>query len=309
MITATVLTALVRGAIGGGLAGNWMRAWRGTRPGTASFVPPPPQYVADCMGALERFLHKEGDGLPVVVRAALAHVPFETIHPFLDGNGRVGRLLITFLLCHRGVLREPLLYLSLYFKQQREEYYGLLDRVRTTGGWEAWLSFFLDGVRETADGADPFRSESRQAPALRSSSASSAALQVRSQRHCAVVLLIACGEDEGHRAAPQVLLDPADRLRVGIQLRPITPHELLPARAVVAEPLAQFGAGRHVLEPEICGRFLLAQPPGPQALHQDAQAVFAGRRFIDAFQADAAPAHGVVERNAGRRRAASSGAR
>jgi Fic family protein len=105
------------------------------------------------MGALERFLHTEEDGLPVLVRAGLAHVQFETIHPFLDGNGRVGRLLITFLLCHAGVLRDPLLYLSLYFKQRRQDYYALLDLVRREGDWEAWLSFFLEGVRVTAEGA------------------------------------------------------------------------------------------------------------------------------------------------------------
>ena len=105
------------------------------------------------MGELERFLHAKEDGTPVLLRAGLAHVQFETIHPFLDGNGRVGRLLITLLLCHAGVLREPLLYLSLYFKQHRLAYYDLLDEVRRTGDWEAWLAFFLKGVRETAEGA------------------------------------------------------------------------------------------------------------------------------------------------------------
>lgn len=118
-----------------------------------AFVPPPHTAVADCMAQLERFLHTRGDGLPALVRAGLAHVQFETIHPFLDGNGRVGRLLITFLLCHTGMLREPLLYLSLYLKQNRTMYYDLLDRVRRTGDWEAWLAFFLDGVRQTAEGA------------------------------------------------------------------------------------------------------------------------------------------------------------
>jgi Fic family protein len=105
------------------------------------------------MAALEHFLHAENDGLPVLVRAGLAHVQFETIHPFLDGNGRVGRLLITFLLCHAGVLREPLLYLSLYLKQHRRTYYELLDRVRRDGDWEAWLAFFLQGVKQVAEGA------------------------------------------------------------------------------------------------------------------------------------------------------------
>ena len=129
---------------------NWIG---GTRPGNALFVPPPHTAIDDCMGALERFLHAGDDGVPVLVRAALAHVQFETIHPFLDGNGRVGRLLITFVLCHAGVLHEPLLYLSLHFKQHRATYYELLDRVRREGDWEAWLAFFLDGVRQTADGA------------------------------------------------------------------------------------------------------------------------------------------------------------
>jgi len=129
---------------------NWIG---GSRPGNAVFVPPPPHLVANCMGALERFLHDEGSELPVLVRAGLAHVQFETIHPFLDGNGRVGRLLITFLLCPSAVLREPLLYLSLYLKQNRATYYELLDSVRRDGDWEAWLRFFLEGVRETAEGA------------------------------------------------------------------------------------------------------------------------------------------------------------
>jgi Fic family protein len=128
---------------------NWIG---GTRPGNAHFVPPPHTAVEDCMAALERFLHAD-DGLPVLIRAGLAHVQFETIHPFLDGNGRVGRLLITFLLCHAGVLREPLLYLSLHFRQHRPTYYELLDRVRRDGDWEAWLEFFLEGVRVTAEGA------------------------------------------------------------------------------------------------------------------------------------------------------------
>jgi Fic family protein len=129
---------------------NWVG---GTRPGKALFVPPPHQEVEECMAALERFLHDEKPALPVLVKAGMAHVQFETIHPFLDGNGRVGRLLITFLLCHAGVLREPTLYLSLYFKERREEYYRLLEEVRRTGDWEKWLAFFLDGVRQTADGA------------------------------------------------------------------------------------------------------------------------------------------------------------
>ena len=129
---------------------NWVG---GSRPGNAVFVPPPHTAVPDCMASLERFLHAEDDRIPTLVRAGLAHVQFETIHPFLDGNGRVGRLLITFLLCHAGVLQAPLLYLSLYLKQHRAVYYELLDKVRQTGDWEEWLAFFLEGVRVTAEGA------------------------------------------------------------------------------------------------------------------------------------------------------------
>ena len=129
---------------------NWIG---GTRPGNAFFVPPPHLAVPDCMADLERFLHARDDGLPTLVRAGLAHVQFETIHPFLDGNGRVGRLLITLLLCEAGVLSQPLLYLSVYFKRHREMYYELLGRVRRTGDWEAWLDFFLQGVQETAENA------------------------------------------------------------------------------------------------------------------------------------------------------------
>jgi len=129
---------------------NWIG---GTRPGDARFVPPSHLAVPECMAALERFLHAEDNRLPVLLRAGLAHVQFETIHPFLDGNGRVGRLMITLLLCHANVLREPLLYLSLHLKQHRARYYELLDMVRRDGDWEAWLEFFLDGVTQVGDGA------------------------------------------------------------------------------------------------------------------------------------------------------------
>jgi Fic family protein len=126
---------------------NWIG---GTRPANALFVPPPPEKVIECLGELEKFLHDRSTH-PVLVRAALAHVQFETIHPFLDGNGRLGRLLITLMLCEDGVLREPILYLSLYLKKHRSIYYDLLQRVRERGDWEAWLEFFLDGVAETAE--------------------------------------------------------------------------------------------------------------------------------------------------------------
>jgi len=129
---------------------NWIG---GTRPGNAAFVPPPPDLLMECMGALEKFLHQERTDLPPLIRAGLVHVQFESIHPFLDGNGRLGRLLITFLLCAAGALREPILYLSLFFKTNRQTYYDLLMRVRETGDWEAWMEFFLTGVREAADQA------------------------------------------------------------------------------------------------------------------------------------------------------------
>ena len=129
---------------------NWIG---GRRPGNAFFVPPPDTHVQDCMADLERFLHAEDDGLPTLIRIGLAHVQLETIHPFLDGNGRVGRLLITLLLSSSGILQDPLLYLSLYFKEHRSYYYDLLNEVRLKGDWEAWLAFFLEGVRITAEGA------------------------------------------------------------------------------------------------------------------------------------------------------------
>jgi Fic family protein len=126
---------------------NWIG---GTRPGNATFVPPPPERLMECLDSLEKFLHDEDQKLPLLVQLGLIHVQFETIHPFLDGNGRLGRLLITLLLCARGALHEPLLYLSLYFKTHRARYYELLQRVRTDGIWEEWLEFFLEGAEATA---------------------------------------------------------------------------------------------------------------------------------------------------------------
>ncbi len=124
----------------------------GTRPGNALFVPPPPGEVAEALAKLDQWLHSQ-DKLPPLIRAALAHVQFETIHPFLDGNGRIGRLLITLLVEHWKLLDSPLLYLSLAFKRHREEYYRRLGAVRTAGDWEGWLRFFLDCVKEAADDA------------------------------------------------------------------------------------------------------------------------------------------------------------
>lgn len=126
---------------------NWIGA-AGCTLSTASFVPPPPHLLLPLMGNLERFLHD--DELPPLIHAGLAHAQFETIHPFLDGNGRVGRLLITFLLCQRGILSRPLLYLSHFLKQNRTEYYDRLQAVRTHGAWEDWLLFFVRGVRDVA---------------------------------------------------------------------------------------------------------------------------------------------------------------
>lgn len=129
----------------------------------ASFVPPPPLEMDAAMDDLERFLN-DADGLPPLVHAAIAHAQFETIHPFLDGNGRVGRLLITLLLAHGGALEQPLLYLSYYLKRNRAEYYDSLTAVRVTGDWEGWLRFFLRGVADTATEAV---SLARQIVALR----------------------------------------------------------------------------------------------------------------------------------------------
>ena len=126
---------------------NWIG---GTRPGNAAFVPPPAGEVPECMSKLELFIHDQPEPTPVLLKAALAHVQFETIHPFLDGNGRLGRLLITLLLYEQKVLRKPILYLSLYFKTHRQQYYELLNNVRLTGDWEAWLDFFAEAVIVTA---------------------------------------------------------------------------------------------------------------------------------------------------------------
>jgi Fic family protein len=126
---------------------NWVG---GTSPATARFVPPPAQHVPDAMRDLERFMNDEPDPTPVLVKAALSHAQFETIHPFLDGNGRLGRLLVTLLLIADQVLRAPLLYLSLYLKRHRDAYYDHLQRTRTEGDWESWLRFFLDGVIDVA---------------------------------------------------------------------------------------------------------------------------------------------------------------
>jgi Fic family protein len=142
---------------------NWIG---GTRPGNALFVPPPPGEELDrCLDAFERFMHDEASQLPVLIKAGLLHVQFETIHPFLDGNGRIGRLLVTLYLCVNNVIGTPLLYLSLYLKTHRAEYYRLMQAVREHGAWEEWLAFFLDGVAETATQA--FRAATQTAELFR----------------------------------------------------------------------------------------------------------------------------------------------
>ena len=129
---------------------NWIG---GSRPGNAIFVPPPAEKLMECLDNFEKFLHDEKTKMPILIRAAIAHVQFETIHPFLDGNGRIGRLLITLMLCNDGILKEPSLYLSLYFKANRQEYYNHLQNIRETGDFESWIKFFLIGVEKTSNDA------------------------------------------------------------------------------------------------------------------------------------------------------------
>jgi Fic family protein len=167
---------------------NWIG---GSRPGNAAFVPPPPERMMECLDRFEHFFHDEQHKLPVLVEAGLIHVQFETIHPFLDGNGRLGRLLITLLLCAKGVLREPLLYLSLYFKTHRQRYYDLLQSVRTEGIWEEWIEFFLEGTETTArQAADTavqilhlFESDRKKIRAMGRKAASSLAVHEYLQAH------------------------------------------------------------------------------------------------------------------------------
>ena len=163
---------------------NWIG---GSRPGTARFVPPPPELLMEAMGALELFLHDQPVKTRPLLKAALAHVQFETIHPFLDGNGRLGRLLITFILCAEGVLESPMLYLSLYLKKNRDEYYRLLQEIRISGNWEEWLTFFLAGVLETSRAAtqtarDLLQLFGRDAAALQPQAASVIRLHQHLQR-------------------------------------------------------------------------------------------------------------------------------
>ncbi len=129
---------------------NWIG---GSRPSLAMFVPPPPDRLQQCLGEFERFLHEDPPSVPLLVKAAMAHAQFETIHPFLDGNGRLGRLLIALLLCADDAMSQPILYFSLYFKANRDEYYQRLQLVREKADWEGWIKFFLQGVKETSEQA------------------------------------------------------------------------------------------------------------------------------------------------------------
>jgi len=198
---------------------NWIG---GPTPAEAVFVPPPWNRVEDCIAELERFIHDQPGVTPTLVKAALAHVQFETIHPFLDGNGRVGRLLITLLLTAEGVLREPLLYVSQYFKRHRQRYYELLDQVRRDGDWEQWLAFFADAVRTTAMGAVDtarqlsglFRQDRERIQALGREAGS--ALQVHAALQARPLQNVAGLQAATRRSAPTVLkaLDVLEKLGV-----------------------------------------------------------------------------------------------
>jgi Fic family protein len=196
---------------------NWVG---GTRPGNAVYVPAPPDHVLECLGALEKFLHNDPVKTPLLIKAALAHVQFETIHPFLDGNGRLGRLLITFLFC--GTLREPLLYLSLYFKQHRQQYYDLLQSVRLTGDWEAWLRFFLTGVEETANQAGQTAKALMKLAAADEQriqaigKASGSALRVHRLLQAQPILSIATASDELKLSVPTVTASMKHLAKLGI---------------------------------------------------------------------------------------------
>ncbi len=158
----------------------------------ATFVPPPPSEVPDALGALEKFLH-EDKRLPLLVQIGLAHAQFETIHPFLDGNGRIGRLLITFLLCERGALRKPVLYLSHYFKRHRAEYYDRLQAVRDRGEFEAWLAFFLRGVEEVS---------------VQAAATAARILELREQHRRAITTSMGRAAGNGHRVLDHLYEQP-----------------------------------------------------------------------------------------------------
>jgi Fic family protein len=176
---------------------NWIG---GTRPGNAAYVPPPILEMHGCLDAFERYMHEEDPRIPTLIKAALLHVQFESIHPFLDGNGRVGRLLVTLFLCAQGVVAGPLLYLSVYLKAHRADYYRLLQEVRERGAWEAWLEFFLDGVRQTADQA--FDAAIRIVDLFK---ADSEAIAASSDRAGSALRLHACMQTHPYATAPALV--------------------------------------------------------------------------------------------------------
>ncbi len=198
---------------------NWIG---GTRPGNAIYVPPPPHEVLPAMGALEKFVHGEPVQTATLIKTGLVHAQFESIHPFLDGNGRVGRLLIPLLLHTEGALAYPLLYLSLYFKQRRAEYYEALMNVRLRGAWEEWLAFYLAGVEEVAkESAETagravkiFAADRRKLEALGKASVSALKLHGLLEKHC--LLSLALARKELGLSLPTVTQAMARLQRLGI---------------------------------------------------------------------------------------------
>ncbi|MDD5208398.1 MAG: Fic family protein [Elusimicrobiales bacterium] len=178
---------------------NWIA---GSRPGNAKFVPPPPHEVIPALGALEKFIHNEPAQTPTLIKAGLVHAQFESIHPFLDGNGRMGRLLIPFIMIAEGAISSPLLFLSLYFKTRRAEYYEALQRVRTDGDWEGWLAFYLDGIAEVANQASDtaarlvgiFREHSAAIEGLGRSKGTALKVHELFKKHCILSLPLVCKE-------------------------------------------------------------------------------------------------------------------
>jgi Fic family protein len=178
---------------------NWLA---GTTPSNARYVPPPAREVFPAMSALEAFLHGKPKPMPLLIKAGLAHAQFETIHPFLDGNGRIGRLLITLILCAEGALSEPLLYLSLYFKRNRDHYYETLQRVRTHGGWEEWLKFYLEGVYDVSSQATDtarrimalFEEDRNKIHTLRKAAPSALAVHELLKKRAIVTISVICKE-------------------------------------------------------------------------------------------------------------------
>ncbi len=186
---------------------NWVG---GSRPGNALYVPPPPHEVLPAMGALEKFLYGDPVQTPTLIKAGLVHAQFETIHPFLDGNGRIGRLLITLLLCAEGALSQPLLYLSLFFKERRMEYYEALQRIRSEGDWEGWLMFYLSGVLKVSGQATETAKkviamfQQHQQKIQRIGKAAGSALRLHDHFKKKVIISLTTAQKELHLSFPAV---------------------------------------------------------------------------------------------------------